>query len=306
MYQLSKPDLSKYGIIYLDEAQDTNDCVVDILLKQETSKIVVVGDARQAIYGWRGAINAMTKLPFPEASLSMSFRFGQPVADIANVVTGENMIGWDKKQSVVVDQTKFDRTTRHTALYRTNSALVSDAVSLIAKGVTVGIEIDVRDLTNILYSAIALKDGDKDKVKHEFFVMYEDWESFAEDAENSRGEMNRIYELVRSNRVYEVLRVLGGYKKPLMPKVILTTAHKSKGREWDNVLLANDFPSIYNKNGEYVELSTEELNLLYVAATRAKKLLGANSTLYDIVQKNAPQSLKTLIRSEVHGVAEAA
>src|SRR5690606_16954509 len=40
-YQLSQPDLSKYQIIYLDEAQDTNDCVVDILMQQTNSKIVV-------------------------------------------------------------------------------------------------------------------------------------------------------------------------------------------------------------------------------------------------------------------------
>lgn len=300
LYQLSQPDLSKYQIIYLDEAQDTNDCVVDILMQQTNSKIVVVGDSRQAIYGWRGAINAMKKLPYPEASLSMSFRFGQPVADIANVVTGENMKGWHEKDSSVVDRTVFDTTKRHTVLYRTNFALVQDAVNLLASGITVGVEIDVRDLVNILNSAISLKNGDTDKVKHEFFIMYEDWDTFAEDAENSRGEINRIYELVRTGKVYEVLRTLRDYKRPLMPKVIMTTAHKSKGREWDNVLLANDFPSVYDKDGNFIDLSPEEKNLLYVAATRARKTLGVNKTLYDLVQITAPERAKSLIKSQIH------
>lgn len=48
---------------------------------------------------------------------------------------------------------------------------------------------------------------------------------------------------------------------------MITTAHKSKGLEWDNVELSDDFPDPYfNKNDE-------EKRLFYVAMTRAKKNL---------------------------------
>jgi ATP-dependent exoDNAse (exonuclease V) beta subunit len=54
------------------------------------------------------------------------------------------------------------------------------------------------------------------------------------------------------------------------PDILLTTAHKSKGLEYDNVVIANDF-----KFGtkEVLEMPEQELNLLYVACTRAKKNL---------------------------------
>ena len=48
--------------------------------------------------------------------------------------------------------------------------------------------------------------------------------------------------------------------------IIISTIHKSKGREWDSVLVENDF-NISEKT------SDEEWNLLYVAITRAQKYL---------------------------------
>lgn len=46
--------------------------------------------------------------------------------------------------------------------------------------------------------------------------------------------------------------------------LILSTAHKSKGREWGSVRLENDFRHPDSKG-----YTDEETNLLYVAATRA-------------------------------------
>ena len=52
--------------------------------------------------------------------------------------------------------------------------------------------------------------------------------------------------------------------------IILTTAHKSKGLEWDNVLLIDDFPNLV-ENNELIDpndLEPDEFNLIYVAMTR--------------------------------------
>jgi superfamily I DNA/RNA helicase len=51
--------------------------------------------------------------------------------------------------------------------------------------------------------------------------------------------------------------------------LVISTAHKSKGREWDKVRLAGDFPTGIDKNGEPTNVGDEELRLLYVAGTRA-------------------------------------
>lgn len=56
--------------------------------------------------------------------------------------------------------------------------------------------------------------------------------------------------------------------------VMLTTAHKSKGLEWDRTFLMK--PSAYNPQGENIkteEQAQQERNAWYVAATRGKKTL---------------------------------
>lgn len=56
------------------------------------------------------------------------------------------------------------------------------------------------------------------------------------------------------------------------------TAHRAKGLEFDNVLLGDDFePQFSDKDGLSIdsikETNSEEFRLLYVAITRAKKVL---------------------------------
>ena len=63
----------------------------------------------------------------------------------------------------------------------------------------------------------------------------------------------------------------------------MSTAHKIKGLEFDQIWLAEDFPSAYSK-GRYVGLPEEERNLLYVAVTRAKKVLEYNSTVLEVLE----------------------
>jgi hypothetical protein len=57
-------------VLYVDEFQDTTPCVLDIVMNQHSNgmKVVMVGDARQAIYGWRGAVNAMKMVDAPTRS----------------------------------------------------------------------------------------------------------------------------------------------------------------------------------------------------------------------------------------------
>ena len=59
---------------------------------------------------------------------------------------------------------------------------------------------------------------------------------------------------------------------------LLTTSHKSKGSEYDVVILSDSFINydIYCKDKKEGEEVLEELNLLYVAITRAKKTLCLN------------------------------
>lgn len=70
-------------------------------------------------------------------------------------------------------------------------------------------------------------------------------------------------------------------KKQDNAELILSTGHKSKGLEWDNVEIIDDFISLKEtlENAEgNIEIPKEELNLFYVALTRSKKELILNKS----------------------------
>lgn len=65
--------------------------------------------------------------------------------------------------------------------------------------------------------------------------------------------------------------------------VILTTVHRSKGMEFDQVILADDFAQLVDENEFVLDMRSpeaiEEVNLFYVAITRAAKALQINDQL---------------------------
>lgn len=294
LYQLSKPDLSKYDIIYLDESQDTSGVVLDIFLRQDKCRLYCVGDEYQNIYSWRGAENAMLKLDWPEATLSKSFRFGQAIGNIADYVLAKNgqtiteVKGFEKVNTEVyapdeIPDEVFDK--QYAMLFRTNGALIMEAVRLLEKGKVVNLEIDVSDFTKYLDLAIELFKGNMSKVKHENLLQFDDWGEFGIEAEVVKGEALRVHKLVESGAVYKVLGLLSKHENVANPDVWLTTSHKAKGREWDVVVLAEDFPSPIDSEGKWVGLNDGERNLLYVALTRAKLVLCYNETVGDMIER---------------------
>lgn len=300
LYQLSHPDLSQYEVLYLDECQDVNAVVLDIFLRQqEKCRLYAVGDGYQNIYSWRGAMNAMLSLDWPEARLSKSFRFGQEIGDLADVVLAMDGVkqtqvkGWEKLSTYCVPKEELSEEVwngQYTMLFRTNGALILEAVDLLEQGKTVNLEIDVSDFTKLLDSAIELQAGNMTKVKHESLVQFANWEECGIEATAVQGELLRVYNMVENRSVYKVLGVLSKHKNVANPDVTLTTAHKSKGREFDTVILADDFPSPYNQQGDWVGLQDMERNLLYVALTRTKKILGYNETVAAMINRCGMQT----------------
>lgn len=270
LFQLSKPVLD-YEVIYLDEAQDSNDVVLDIFTNQKHAKLIAVGDSYQAIYGWNGAVNAMKKLQYPCKELTKSFRFGQTIADVARAVIrgGIDVKGFEKVNSRL---DYVDTSIPYTIIYRTNAALLDDAVSLLRSGETVSVEVDTNDFIKQLQSAEALLNGDMNNVKHDMVIPYSSWSDYVK-AKDESPEIGRVVSIVEQGRVGTFVSALRGVKKDDNAHVTLTTCHKSKGREWDQVILAGDFREVAENTNQ------EELNLIYVGVTRAMKVLQINSSV---------------------------
>jgi hypothetical protein len=82
MWALTDPALPG-EFIMLDEAQDTNPVLEAIFLAQ-TAQRICVGDPAQQIYAWRAARDVMSGFPARQVRLTMSFRFGPAIAQVAN------------------------------------------------------------------------------------------------------------------------------------------------------------------------------------------------------------------------------
>ncbi|WP_290604959.1 UvrD-helicase domain-containing protein, partial [Arsenophonus sp. ENCA] len=111
LYQLSQSNLCpRFDVILFDEAQDANPVTHDIVFRQ-TTKLVMVGDAHQQIYRFRGAVDALNAPSLSDADrlwLTHSFRFGACVADMANALLAMNgethqVVGRGEKDDILID-----------------------------------------------------------------------------------------------------------------------------------------------------------------------------------------------------------
>ena len=158
-------------------------------------------------------------------------------------------------------------------------------INLLTDGVEVFIDFDTRDFITKLTSVEALYREENKKVKHVNIIPYNTFAELTEEAKNDP-ELKRLANIVLDGDVGYYVDTLTSYRKPKKYKVHLITAHRSKGLEWDNVVLADDFPSNYS-NDSFVGLNELEENLLYVAVTRAKKKLQYNSTVKEILDNQS-------------------
>lgn len=309
LFQLSKPKLSGYDVIYLDEAQDSNACLLDIFLYQKDAQKICVGDGLQAIYQWRGSVNAMDRLDFQQLCLTQSFRFGEEVGRVATEVlrdrhTGKhnhNVKGLPSIKSVVGNDSDFLLEDEcYTLLCRTNAYLLSEAVAMLNKGKCINIEADMKDFVKLLNSAVALFTDKIKDIKHESIIPFTTWFEMEEEAK-SNNELGRIAKIVKDGEALRYIAALEKHYNTTTPDVILTTAHKSKGREWDTVVLAEDFPSPYDKDDKFIGLEDPERNLLYMACTRAKHKLIYNNSVEECLNSAGKVVTQSNTSEDRHG-----
>jgi|688.fasta_scaffold08095_4 antirestriction protein ArdC/DNA polymerase III epsilon subunit-like protein len=111
----------------------------------------------------------------------------------------------------------------------------------------------------------------KDKIKDQNFRWDATGKQWFKEVED---------DLDRQKAINDLRRGVGGFAPDAGEEedeidVIVTTAHKSKGLQWNNVRIFDDFwgPRTNKKTGELEMPVDEELRLAYVALTRAQKKL---------------------------------
>ena len=273
MWSLAKPKIKE--AILFDEAQDANPVILSVVESQKGQKIYV-GDRHQQIYSWRGAISAFERVKTEHtASLTECFRFGEVIATPANKLIGN--LG-EKKSLKGVSQIPgtltVDYQRPYTKIFRTNAALLSEAIKLSKEcslGVVGGIDSAISEIEN----AYALYKGDTSKSGE--FAVYKTWDTLVDASEFDRS-IKSVVKFINNyskNLPSTLKRLKRMVVDELDSDIVLSTAHKAKGKEWDQVIVADDFPLEKGKK----KADEEEQRLAYVAITRAKKTLEVPSNI---------------------------
>lgn len=103
------------------------------------------------------------------------------------------------------------------------------------------------------------------------------------DAELSR--FHNIYDRCGSELVNTFQKLIEAENMPASKNVLLCTAHKSKGLEWDYVEIADDY-TLVDDQGKKTMNFQQEMNLLYVACTRGRYIVDARALKNELNRAN--------------------
>lgn len=303
LFQLSNPKLA-YDYVLFDEGQDASATMLDIFCKQNAHKIIV-GDTHQQIYGWRYAVNSLEKTDFDTYHLSHSFRFGTEIAALAKEVLNLKKLVYTHANPVMIYGENLSKQDNSKAiLARTNLGLLLKATEHITGeygNESLYFEGNIQSYTyaedgTSLYDVLHLKNLNHADIKHKMIRSMRDIDELKEYVDKTGDvQLSIMLEIVNKygKDIFGIMKNLKAKHTQHRADAtwIFSTVHKSKGLEYDEVTLTKDFVKEDQLNQvQMMEMLAslggatgyeppnkakliEEINLLYVAVTRAKQTL---------------------------------
>ena len=255
---------ANYDMIFIDESQDFDNIMLKILLEDTTIPKLFVGDPNQAIYEWRGCINAFDKLPVDQTltlEFYSTFRVGEPAcSDIAAKFDKCWMISKSKNETIMEIDGEIQEGQKYVYLFRNWKNLLRSAQN-----------IERIWINNYEQQVQFIK---KLHEKLQFSKLNEEeMNEFSDDLPKFLLKMN----------ARDLEKLLNGISKNIVKRedceVELFTIHTYKGLESDVVRIFND-----------IDIK-KEINLHYVALTRGMKRI--------IIDKiNRVDGLENIIRDD--------
>lgn len=281
-------------VIYGDEMQDTNEVRREIMRRalKRGGRVICVGDPKQSIFGFTGATNGAMELikkqfRCREMMLNVSYRCPQVVADQVKDIVPYFTVHPNNVRGDIFDVTMDEllpvlNEKGDAILCRNVAPIVSLAFKLIARGKAchvLGSEIG-KGLASLVKrmeaESIQHLEGkiaqwrDAEVERH----MQNDHEDRAAQVIDKVGCI-----LVMCENLPESMKSVDGLLKRIDAlfqdeenTLCLSSIHKAKGREWDNVTVYMPELSPSPRAKKAWELEQEE-NLIYVRDTRCTKLL---------------------------------
>jgi len=274
-WALSSPKLEVDYILF-DEAQDSDPLIFSVVQAQTHAQIVAVGDSNQAIYGWRGAVDAMANFEGDRFQLTQSFRFGEAIAEEANVWldlldASLRIRGSDKPSSVHESKVAVP----NAVLCRTNAGAIGEVIDMQNRGTTTAISGKGKstEMKNLALAAKSLIE--EGWTRHPHFDTFKSWEEVQEYANEDDGaDIAPLVKLVDQYTPERLISAIENCVPEDRARTVVATAHVAKGLEWRHVRIADDFkvPS-KDDEGELEIVPQSDLMLAYVSVTRAMRHL---------------------------------
>ena len=292
-----------YDFIFVDECQDLNRAERELILKcfKMGTRMMSVGDTFQCLYNFAGSdpesFNVLKSLPNTKTlPLGITYRCGKNIVKYANrlvkaIQPADDAIDGEILENVSLDDIKDG----DMILCRNNAPLIqiyNEYLKLGKKSYIRGKEIGsnlkaiVRSTKQEKLNVDCHEDGVFVRLYDDLFVSRNKiMEKFGIDAEtamdspqlqNKLDMINALEILAEGiNTSDEIIEKIDAIfsKKDKKSGISLSTVHKAKGLEAENVYIAchSLMPSKAAKKDWEIK---QEYNLMYVAYTRAKRILG--------------------------------
>ena len=303
----------KYDFLFVDECQDLSKAQLGIVVKygHERTRVLAVGDPQQSIYGFTGAdiesfANVKKVTSAAELPLTSCFRCPKKVIELAKLIRTD-IVGVKAEDGVVssitTDQIFGLAQPGDLIISRTRGPLLTLVFNFIDKDRKVQIHEDevkevINEIKNIfkqeeLHIKIASVYGEfqevkKTVLKRQEWVIRKDAERIIDPIERSLHIESEIEYLKQKleflHRKYEqwklqcptlsdIIEKIRQYVSATSDSVRLSTIHRAKGLENDRVFILDydELPLQHLEQRPWERI--QELNLKYVAITRAKKEL---------------------------------
>ena len=283
-----------YDVVFVDEAQDFNEAQRRLILKAcNGGRMIVVGDPKQAIYGFRGADSSSMDIFKSELeqsprgvqnfTLSVTWRCPKSVVEQANRFFPDYSAREDAEDGLVESHVALDPSAGDLVLCRVNAPLVSECFAMIAEGKAAYVlGRDIGYSLEVLIKKVT-KDGE---------MPIEDFLATLDDYVNKRMQVLRRAE--KENQIqslqdkYDCIIALSGRTSTVAglhdnikeifgeqgrnSGVVFSTVHKAKGLEAENVWIISP-DKMPHPMAKTPSAREQEKNLCYVAVTRAMKTL---------------------------------
>jgi len=285
---LNESKFKKYNIVLIDESQDLNKLQFELIkrIMNRRSRFISVGDPYQAIYTFQGAdsdvFQSIMKQPNTvNLPLSYTYRCGKNIVEEANKIFNFIEFPAGQHEGEVVHGSIDEAQQSDMIICRNNAPLVDAFLYLLKrekKSIIMGKDYE-KGLLSVLNKMEDFTEQSKQQIlNNKVEELKKKGIRRPENNQSYQSLLEKIYILEQLHKEFSSVEVLRANienmfsDKKTEDAIILSTIHKAKGTEADNVffLLPELIPS------KYAETITEqyaEQCLMYVGITRAKNKL---------------------------------